>query len=199
MKSAAKIAWRWTPTAGSISRPRSTTQNAARVSAVLVRGSRRSARLPFAGDARRFLSGADGDRRKPVQPSGCPQPDPLRRHAARPDWLQFDCALSYGLCEYLRTLEVLKVHGWSPSRCIRMAVIRCRSTSQLASASAATRAILICFSLMGGFPDGVRVVDGHITMPDLPGIGFGGQGRSLQGDARVEFLMRGCTLQATAL
>src|SRR3981189_2467927 len=34
------------------------------------------------------------------------------------DWLQFDCALSYGLCEYLRTLEVLAQHGWSPSRCV---------------------------------------------------------------------------------
>ena len=27
----------------------------------------------------------------------------------------------------------------------------------------------------GGFPDGVRVEDGHITMPDLPGIGFEGK------------------------
>ncbi len=34
------------------------------------------------------------------------------------DWLQFDCALSYGLVEYLRTLEMLREHGWSPSRCI---------------------------------------------------------------------------------
>ena len=31
-----------------------------------------------------FYPGADGDRRKPVQPSGCAQPDPLRRHAAGP-------------------------------------------------------------------------------------------------------------------
>ncbi len=34
------------------------------------------------------------------------------------DWLQFDCALSYGLVEYLRTLAMLRQHGWSPSRCI---------------------------------------------------------------------------------
>ena len=34
------------------------------------------------------------------------------------DWLQFDCALSYGLVEYLRTLGMLKDHGWSPRRCI---------------------------------------------------------------------------------
>ena len=34
------------------------------------------------------------------------------------DWLQFDCALSYGLVEYMRTLDMLKEHGWSPRRCI---------------------------------------------------------------------------------
>src|SRR6201996_5892940 len=27
------------------------------------------------------------------------------------DWLQFDCALSYGLCEYLRTLEVIRTRS----------------------------------------------------------------------------------------
>jgi L-alanine-DL-glutamate epimerase-like enolase superfamily enzyme len=44
----------------------------------------------------------------------------LRYGGMRPDrdWLQFDCALSYGLCEYQRTLEVLQTQGWSPSRCI---------------------------------------------------------------------------------
>jgi hypothetical protein len=31
------------------------------------------------------------------------------------------------------------------------------------------------FQPHGGFPDGVRVEDGHITMPDLPGIGFEGK------------------------
>src|ERR1700743_2726437 len=34
------------------------------------------------------------------------------------DGLQFDCALSYGLCEYQRTLAVWHTQGWSPSRCI---------------------------------------------------------------------------------
>ena len=28
------------------------------------------------------------------------------------------------------------------------------------------------FQPYGGFPDGVRVEDGYITMPELPGIGF---------------------------
>ena len=31
------------------------------------------------------------------------------------------------------------------------------------------------FQPYGGFPDSVRVEDGHIVMPDLPGIGFEGK------------------------
>ena len=44
----------------------------------------------------------------------------IRYAGLRPDRdvLQFDCALSYGLVEYLRILEMLQEHGWSPTRCI---------------------------------------------------------------------------------
>jgi L-alanine-DL-glutamate epimerase-like enolase superfamily enzyme len=28
------------------------------------------------------------------------------------------------------------------------------------------------FQPFGGFPDGVKVENGYVTMPDLPGIGF---------------------------
>jgi L-alanine-DL-glutamate epimerase-like enolase superfamily enzyme len=31
------------------------------------------------------------------------------------------------------------------------------------------------FQPYGGFPDGVRVEDGYVTLPDLPGIGFEGK------------------------
>ena len=43
----------------------------------------------------------------------------IRYGGMRPDrdWLQFDCALSYGLVEYLRTLEMLDEHGWSRRDC----------------------------------------------------------------------------------
>ena len=37
------------------------------------------------------------------------------------------------------------------------------------------RAIPTCSSPMADFPTGVRVEDGHIVMPDLPGIGFEGK------------------------
>jgi len=31
------------------------------------------------------------------------------------------------------------------------------------------------FQPYGGFPDDVKVADGHIVMPELPGIGFEGK------------------------
>jgi L-alanine-DL-glutamate epimerase-like enolase superfamily enzyme len=83
------------------------------------------------------------------------------------DWLQFDCALSYGLVEYERTLDVLKTHGWSPRRCIP------HGGHQMSLNIAA--GLGLGGKPYGGFPDGVKVIDGHIAMPDLPGIGFEGK------------------------
>jgi L-alanine-DL-glutamate epimerase-like enolase superfamily enzyme len=101
----------------------------------------------------------------------------IRYGGLRPDrdWLQFDCALSYGLCEYQRTLAMLGAHGWSPRRCIP------HGGHQMSLAIAAglglggNESYPDLFQPFGGFPDGVRVEDGHIRMPELPGIGFEGK------------------------
>ncbi len=91
------------------------------------------------------------------------------------DWLQFDCALSYGLVEYLRTLEMLDRHGWSASRCIP------HGGHQMSLAIAAglglggNESYPDLFQPFGGFPDDVRVEGGHVTLPPLPGIGFEGK------------------------
>lgn len=91
------------------------------------------------------------------------------------DWLQFDCALSYGLVEYLRTLDMLKEHGWSPSRCIP------HGGHQMSLAIAAglglggNESYPDLFQPYGGFPDGVKVENGYVTLPSLPGIGFEGK------------------------
>src|SRR4029078_4606398 len=44
--------------------------------------------------------------------------NPIRHGGLRPDRdiLQFDPALSYGLVEYLRTIEMLRAHGWAARR-----------------------------------------------------------------------------------
>lgn len=91
------------------------------------------------------------------------------------DWLQFDCALSYGLVEYLRTLDMLDAHGWSASRCIP------HGGHQMSLAIAAglglggNESYPDLFQPYGGFPDGVRVDNGYVSLPALPGIGFEGK------------------------
>ncbi|HEV7578517.1 MAG TPA: mandelate racemase/muconate lactonizing enzyme family protein [Caldimonas sp.] len=101
----------------------------------------------------------------------------IRYGGLRPDrdWLQFDCALSYGLVEYLRTLAMLKEHGWSPSRCVP------HGGHQMSLAIAAglhlggNESYPDLFQPYGGFPDGVAVKDSIVTLPELPGIGFEGK------------------------
>ncbi len=91
------------------------------------------------------------------------------------DWLQFDCALSYGLVEYLRTLDMLSEHGWSPSRCVP------HGGHQMSLAIAAglglggNESYPDLFQPYGGFPDGVKVDNGYVTLPSLAGIGFEGK------------------------
>ncbi|MEW6767071.1 MAG: mandelate racemase/muconate lactonizing enzyme family protein [Pseudomonadota bacterium] len=91
------------------------------------------------------------------------------------DWLQFDCALSYGLCEYQRTLDVLKTHGWSPSRCVPHGGHQMSLNIAAGLGLGGNESYPDLFQPYGGFPDGVKVENGHIVMPDLPGIGFEGK------------------------
>jgi D(-)-tartrate dehydratase len=91
------------------------------------------------------------------------------------DWLQFDCALSYGLVEYERTLDVLRTHGWSPRRCIPHGGHQMSLNIAAGLGLGGNESYPDLFQPYGGFPDGVKVIDGHITMPDLPGIGFEGK------------------------
>lgn len=91
------------------------------------------------------------------------------------DYLQFDCALSYGLVEYERTLEVLKTFGWSPRRCIPHGGHQMSLNIAAGLGLGGNESYPDLFQPYGGFPDGVKVIDGHITMPELPGIGFEGK------------------------
>jgi L-alanine-DL-glutamate epimerase-like enolase superfamily enzyme len=91
------------------------------------------------------------------------------------DWLQFDCALSYGLVEYLRTLSMLKDYGWSPARCIPHGGHQMSLNIAAGLGLGGNESYPDLFRPYGGFPDGVRVEGGYITMPELPGIGFEGK------------------------
>src|SRR3979490_1525528 len=98
----------------------------------------------------------------------------IRYGGMRPDrdWLQFDCALSYGLCEDQRTPAMLKTHRWSASRCIPHGGHQMSLNIAAGLGLGGNESYPDLFQPYGGFPDGVRVENGHITMPDLPGIGF---------------------------
>ena len=101
----------------------------------------------------------------------------IRHGGMRPDrdWLQFDCALSYGLCEYQRTLEVIQSHGWSPRRCIPHGGHQMSLNIAAGLGLGGNESYPDLFQPYGGFPDGVRVQDSRITMPELAGIGFEGK------------------------
>jgi D(-)-tartrate dehydratase len=101
----------------------------------------------------------------------------LRYGGMRPDrdWLQFDCALSYGLCEYQRTLAELHQAGWSPRRCIPHGGHQMSLNIAAGLGLGGNESYPDLFQPYGGFPDGVRVEGGYITMPELPGIGFEGK------------------------
>lgn len=101
----------------------------------------------------------------------------IRYGGMRPDrdFLQFDCALSYGLCEYQRTLAMLQAHGWSPSRCIPHGGHQMSLNIAAGLGLGGNESYPDLFQPYGGFPDGVKVENGYITMPELPGIGFEGK------------------------
>lgn len=92
------------------------------------------------------------------------------------DWLQFDCALSYGLVEYLRP-GMLREHGCSPNCCIPHGgppmSLNIAAGLGLVGNESYPDPIQPC----GGFPDGVKVEQGQgfVTQLELPGIGFEGK------------------------
>jgi D(-)-tartrate dehydratase len=101
----------------------------------------------------------------------------VRYAGLRPDrdFLQFDCALSYGLCEYQRTLAMLKAHGWSARRCVPHGGHQMSLNIAAGLGLGGNESYPDLFQPYGGFPDGVNVRDGHVTLPELPGIGFEGK------------------------
>ena len=91
---------------------------------------------------------------------------------AERDWLQFDCALSYGLVEYLRTLEMLKQHAWSPRRCIPHGGHQMSLNIAAGLGLGGNESYPDVFQPFGGFADGTPVENGRVKMPEVPGVGF---------------------------
>ena len=101
----------------------------------------------------------------------------LRYGGMRPDrdYLQFDCALSYGICEYIRTVAMVEQAGWSRRRLYPHGghLLSLQITAGLALGG--TEAYPRTHQPVGGFTDGLRIADGYVGLPGLPGMGFEGK------------------------
>ena len=88
------------------------------------------------------------------------------------DWLQFDPALSYGLVEYMRTLDMLRMHGWSPRRCVPHGGHQFALNIAVGLGLGGNESYPQVFAPFGGFADNCAVKESRVAMPDVPGIGF---------------------------
>jgi L-alanine-DL-glutamate epimerase-like enolase superfamily enzyme len=98
----------------------------------------------------------------------------IRYGGMRPerDWLQFDCALSYGLVEYLRTLRMLAENGWSWRRVVPHGGHQMSLNIAAGLGLGGNESYPGVFQPFGGFADGIPVVEGRVRLPDIPGVGF---------------------------
>ena len=98
----------------------------------------------------------------------------VRYGGMRPDrdWLQFDCALSYGLVEYLRTLAMLEENGWSRRRCIPHGGHQMSLNIAAGLGLGGNESYPDVFQPFGGFADDTPVENGYVRLPDIPGVGF---------------------------
>ena len=88
------------------------------------------------------------------------------------DILQFDPALSYGLVEYLRTIDMLKASGWSPRRCVPHGGHQFALNIAVGLQCGGNESYPQVFAPFGGFADDCPVENSLVRLPDTPGIGF---------------------------
>jgi L-alanine-DL-glutamate epimerase-like enolase superfamily enzyme len=98
----------------------------------------------------------------------------LRHGGMRPDrdFVQFDCALSYGLVEYLRTLDVMKELGWSSRRVVPHGGHQMSLNLAAGLHLGGNESYPDVFQPFGGFADGIKVENSYVGLPDIPGVGF---------------------------
>jgi L-alanine-DL-glutamate epimerase-like enolase superfamily enzyme len=88
------------------------------------------------------------------------------------DILQFDPALSYGLVEYMRTLDMLRMNGWSSRRCVPHGGHQFALNIAVGLGLGGNESYPHVFAPFGGFADNCIVRDGRVKLPEIPGIGF---------------------------
>ena len=126
-------------------------------------------------ELRQFSNRAMTDVLREVPPTGLQDARNLVRYGGmRPDRdvIQVDPALSYGLSEYLRTLQMLHEHGWSWRRCIPHGGHQFSLHLAAALKLGGNESYPGEFQPTGGFADGAVVRDGRVSLTETPGIGL---------------------------
>ncbi len=98
----------------------------------------------------------------------------LRYGGLRPerDWIQVDCALSYGLVEYRRFLDLLPEYGFSAANCIPHGGHQMSLNIAAGLGLGGNESYPDVFAPFGGFADGTRVEDSLVGLHDCAGVGF---------------------------
>ena len=98
----------------------------------------------------------------------------LRYGGMRPDrdWIQVDCALSYGLVEYKRFLDLLPDYGFSRSNCIPHGGHQMSLNIAAGLGLGGNESYPDVFAPFGGFSDATNVEDSLVGLHQTSGVGF---------------------------
>jgi L-alanine-DL-glutamate epimerase-like enolase superfamily enzyme len=88
------------------------------------------------------------------------------------DYLQMDPALSYGLIEYLRILDMLERQQWSPRRCVPHGGHLMGLHLAAGLGLHGNESYPGVFQPFGGFADANKVEGGRVRLPEAPGLGI---------------------------
>jgi L-alanine-DL-glutamate epimerase-like enolase superfamily enzyme len=85
--------------------------------------------------------------------------------------LQMDPVLSYGLAEFMDTLDVLAEQGWSPARCFPHGGNHLSLAMTTALGLGAAEVYPVTFQPFGVVTGATRLESGTLRLPDVPGLG----------------------------
>merc|ERR1712066_685594 len=89
------------------------------------------------------------------------------------DILQFDCALSYGLVEYLRTLRYMNAAGWSRRRVVPHGGHQMSLNIAAGLQLGGNETYPDVFQPFSGFADDAPILEGRVAVDkESPGVGF---------------------------
>lgn len=88
------------------------------------------------------------------------------------DFLQMDPVLSYGLVEYLRTLDMLADNGWAARRCVPHGGHQFGLQIAAGLSLMGNEAYPEVFDPFGKFAPEMTLKEGQVTLTDAPGIGY---------------------------